>query len=189
MAKQESTNYPKSIENGNGESMTFVGREVVDGEERVLLEAVVQPGKGPPMHAHLRQTECLSVVSGELTYQIQGQEPRRLGPGESVSFAPGQPHRFWASSEEDLHCKGFVSPPDNVEYFLGKMYESIRDNDADGRPDDYDAAFLLKHFQREYAMPEIPGFVQKAVFPLLRGLGRLSGKHRRFQDAPAPVSR
>jgi len=181
------SSYPRSIDNGHGEVLTFVGREVVDGQERVVLEGVVQPGKGPPMHAHLKQTESLSVVEGTMGYQIEGEEPKILGPGETATFAPGVPHRFWAEGSEVLRCKGWVSPPDNVEYFLGKIYESMKGNGGAGRPADFDAAYLLRHFRDEYAMPSIPAFVRKAIFPVVLRLGRLAGKHRRFADAPPPV--
>ena len=185
-----SNQYPRSIENGHGETLTFVRRETVNGVERVVLTGVLQPGKGPPMHAHLQQTESLTAVEGELGYEIAGQELKTLKPGETVTFAPGVPHRFWAAGDQVLKCEGYVSPPDNVEYFLGKIYESQKENNAaDGRPADYDAAFLLGHFRREYAMPAIPGFVRNAIFPMLRRIGRLTGKHRRFADAPPPVSR
>jgi|MudIll2142460700_1097286.scaffolds.fasta_scaffold06671_6 quercetin dioxygenase-like cupin family protein len=182
--------YPKSIDNGHGETLTFVRRETVDGVEKVVLAGEVQPGKGPPMHAHLRQTESLTCIEGELGYEIQGEEPKVLGPGQTITFAPGVPHRFWAAGDKVLRCEGYVSPPDNVEYFLGKIYESMKENNApDGRPGDYDAAFLLGHYRDEYAMPAIPAFVRKAIFPILRGVGRLTGKHRRFDGAPPPVAR
>lgn len=179
-------NYPRILDNGHGERLTFVGREVVDGVERVMLEGELEPGKGPPMHAHLKQTESLTCVEGELGYQIRGQEPKTIGPGETVTFAPGVPHRFWAAGGKVLRCRGYVSPPDNVEYFLGKVYESMKDNTA-ARPRDYDAAFLLGRFRREYRMPEIPAPVRKVIFPILRLVGRISGKDRRFSDAPPPL--
>ena len=127
------------------------------------------------------------MVEGELGYQILGEEAKILGPGETVTFGPGVPHRFWASGGKDLVCTGYVSPPDNVEYFLGKIYESMKDNSKEARPDDYDAAYLLEHYRDEYTMPEIPAFVRKAIFPVLRGVGRLTGKYRRFDDAPPPL--
>jgi len=183
------TDYPRQLDNGNGEKLTFVAREIVDGVERVIVEGEVESGKGPPMHTHLKQTESLTCVEGLLGYEIPGEGPRILRPGETVTFPPGTPHRFWAEGPERLKCRGYVSPPDNVEYFLGKVYESMSDNGDLGRPKDYDAAFLLGRYREEYAMPEIPSFVQKAIFPLLRGVGRLTGKARRFEDAPPPIAR
>ncbi len=180
--------YPRTIENGHGERLTFVGREVVDGIERVVIAGEVQPGMGPPMHAHLKQTESMTVVEGELGYQIFGEPEKLARPGETVSFGPGMPHRFWAAGGKVLKVTGFVTPPDNVEYFLGKIYESMKGSEK-ARPADYDAAFLLDHFRDEYAMPGIPAFVRKAVFPIVRGVGRITGKHHRFDDAPPPVAR
>lgn len=187
MLESKTNQYPRTIQNGHGETLTFLGREIVDGEERVLLSAEVEAGQGPPMHVHFKQTEALTVEKGNLCYQIEGQEPKVIGPGETVTFGPGCPHRFWAE-EGPVSMTGYVSPPDNVEYFLGKIYESARDKKAGGRPDDYDAAFLLKQYGDEYDMLNIPGFVKKAIFPILRSMGRMTGKKRRFENAPPPIA-
>ncbi len=180
--------HPNTIDSGHGEELTFHGVEQGEDGPRVKLSGRVQPGSGPPMHTHLRQAEHLEVVRGQLWYQVQGEEPRVLGPGESVTFAAGQPHTFKAHGDEVLECVGWVSPPDNNEYFLTQIYDSARRNQAGGRPDDFDVAFLLHRYRREYAMPEIPTPVQKLVFPVLRLLGTLSGKYRRYADAPPPVA-
>jgi hypothetical protein len=41
----------------------------------------------------------------------------------------------------------------------------------------------------KFGMLEIPGAVQRFVFPLLVAIGRLLGKYRRYADAPEPVRR
>jgi hypothetical protein len=56
--------YPRTIDNGAGEKLTFVGiRSDVQGE---YLEATnsVSPGSGPPMHVHHLQEESLTVERG-----------------------------------------------------------------------------------------------------------------------------
>jgi quercetin dioxygenase-like cupin family protein len=181
--------YPRTIDNGHGETLTFVRRETILGEERVLLAGEVQAGKGPPMHTHLAQTESLTCEEGQLGYQIQGEEPKVIGPGETVTFPPGTPHKFWAAGGQPMRCTGYVSPPDNVEYFLSKIYESQKSNPAEPRPRDGDAAYLLGRYRREYDMVEIPSFVRKAIFPVLRGLTWLTGTPRHFADAPPPIAR
>jgi quercetin dioxygenase-like cupin family protein len=78
-------------------------------------------------------------------WQRQGEEEHVARVGETVTFAPGEVHRFWNAGNEELVCSGHVRPPDNLEYFL--------------------------------------------VFPAVVAVGRLRGLHRRFADAPEPVSR
>ena len=46
---------------------------------------------------------------------------------------------------------------------------------------------LLNRYKSEFAMLEIPGFVQKAIFPLVLFFGKLTGKDKKFADAPPPV--
>ncbi len=182
-------NYPQTIDSGHGETLTFCGIESCDGQARLKLRGVVAPGSGPPMHVHFHQTEHLAVKQGQLWYQIEGQDACVIGPGESVTFAPGEPHTFKAFGEGQLECEGWVSPPDNNAYFLSQVYASARKNDAGGRPSDWDMAFLLGRYGGEYDVREIPTPVKKLVFPVLRLLGTLTGRFRHFAGAPEPLHR
>jgi quercetin dioxygenase-like cupin family protein len=180
------TAFPVRIENGHGEVLTFEGCVTTPGGERLEVSNEVQPGAGPPVHIHWRQEEGLTVVAGRVGYQIQGAAPRFAGPGETVVFAPGVAHRFWADGDEVLRCTGYVQPPHNLVYFLSEIYRSTRES-GDGKPDNFEAAFLLHKYRSEFAMPAIPAFVQRMIFPVLRLIGRLTGKYGRFAHSPEPV--
>ncbi len=174
---------PRTITNGGGESLTFLGMR----EGRLQVRSVAKPGAGPPMHVHHRQDESMTVERGTVTYQYEGEEPRTAGPGETVTFRAGSVHRWWNAGEDDLECEGWIGPPDNFEYFLTALFSSL---EATGgkRPRMYDAAFLLTRYRTEFGMTEIPQPVQRLVFPVVLAVGRLLGKHRRYADAPAPVA-
>src|SRR5688572_29559671 len=99
---------PYTITNVIGETLVF--KELVkepDGD-RLLVENYVVPNSGPPMHTHFLQEEALTVVTGRIGYQLQGQPEQFAGEGETVVFKPGTPHRFWNAGEGVLHCKGWV---------------------------------------------------------------------------------
>ena len=180
--------YPHTIENGGGERLTFLRRVPGPRGERLEVENVVQPGSGPPMHAHLHQTEAVTVQSGRIGYQRPGGEPQYAGPGETLSFGPGEAHRFWNAGEGELRCSGYIEPPDNVEYYLTELYASTARNGGH-RPDPFDAAFLVHHFRSEFAFLAVPALVQRLIFPLQVALGRLLGKYERYAGAPKPVRR
>jgi quercetin dioxygenase-like cupin family protein len=183
MAITETTTEPRTITDGGGESLTFLGVHVDERGPYMHVRSVVQPGGGPPMHVHHRQDEGLTVERGTITYQRRGEAPRTAGPGEQVTFRAGEVHRFWNAGEEELVCDGWVGPPDNLEYFLTKMFAAM---EATGgkRPRMYDAAFLLSRYRSEFGMTDIPAPVQRLVFPVLLAAGRLLGWHRRFAGAP-----
>lgn len=180
--------YPHTIENGAGEQITF-RRLVKDPDGDWLdVENLVKPGSGPPMHIHHYQEESLTVVQGRLGYQRPGQPPQFAGEGETLVFKPGEPHKFWNAGEEDLRCTGYIKPADNVAYFLTAIYASQKRN-AGRRPDPFDAAYLSLRYKSEFAMVEIPSFVQRFLFPVQVALGKLLGKYDKYADAPAPIIR
>jgi quercetin dioxygenase-like cupin family protein len=183
---QRST-YPHTIENGTGERITFSRKAGGAAGERLEAENVVKPGAGPPMHTHYLQEEVLTVQQGRIGYQRLGQPAQYAGPGETVRFGAGEPHKFWNAGEGDLLCTGYIDPILNVEYFLTEMFASVKR--GGGRPDLFDMAFLATRYRNELAVLEIPPAVQRLVFPVMVALGRLLGRYRRFADAPPPASR
>jgi quercetin dioxygenase-like cupin family protein len=176
--------YPHTIDNGAGERLTFVRRRA----GKLEVENIVRPGGGPPMHRHTYQTESITVTEGRLGYQRLGQEPAFAGEGETVVFPAGEAHRFWNAGEGELRCTGFITPIDNIEYFLSALYDSQR-RSGGKRPNPFEIAFLMTRYRSEFAMVEVPAVVQRIVFPILVTIGRLFGRYDRYADAPRPVRR
>lgn len=182
------TAYPHTIDNGAGERLTFVALRRDDRGEYLEVRNTVAPGTGPPMHVHHLQEEALTVERGTIGYQLEGGPERTAGPGESVTFAPGESHRFWNAGDDELVGTGSIRPPDNLEYFLTEIYASTRRNGGE-RPGLFDGAYLTHRYRSEFEMTEIPAPVRRFVFPVIVALGRLLGWDRRFAGAPEPVRR
>lgn len=180
--------YPHKIDNGGGERLTFLRRVQGPHGERLEVENTVAPGAGPPMHTHRYQTEALTVVQGRIGYQRLGQAPQYAGAGETVTFGPGESHKFWNAGQDELRCAGYVEPPDNIEYFLTELYASTK-RGGGHRPDPFDAAFLVHYFRSEFALLAVPALVQRIIFPIQVLIGRLLGRYARYADAPMPVRR
>ena len=178
--------YPHTIENGLGEKIIFKSLESAPDGDKVILEAFCTPGAGPAMHTHLKQEEELTVVSGAMGYQILGQEPKIAGRGETVLFTRGTPHKFWAEGQETLHCHGWIHPANSIVFFLSAVYAAQKKSGKD-EPEPFDGAYLLTTYSSEYDMPIIPAFVKKIIFPLTCFIGRLTGKYKHFNGAPAPL--
>lgn len=177
--------YPHVIENGGGEVITFLRRVKDDSGEYLEVENEVSPGSGPPMHVHFKQDESLTIVKGKMGTQIKGEEPKFYGEGDTALFKKGVYHKFWNSGNEPLICKGWIRPVDNIEYFLSEIYRSTKENG--GRPGAFDAAYLIKRYNSEFDMDDIPAFVKKVIFPVTLFFGILTGKHKKFKDAPEPI--
>lgn len=170
--------FPCSIETKYGEKITFLGME----GDRLILEGFCAPMAGPGFHTHLRQDEGVTVLAGKIGYQIFGQEPCYGGPGDSVTFERGVPHRFWNAGEQELHISGWINPAENVVYFLSALYDAFNQGD-NNRPEIFDGSYLAHRFKDEYDVPDTPVFVKKVVMPMVRFIGNLLGKYRKFEVA------
>lgn len=179
-------NYPRVIENGHGEKLIFKQLLPGPGGDKLIVESFVQPGAGPLMHVHWLQDECIEVVSGTIGYQVLGEEPKYGGPGSSVLFQRGVAHRFWNAGDDILHCVGWVNPVHTLEFYLSAIFDS-QTKGKDGRPQLFDAAYLLTRYAREYDLPEIPVFVKKVIMPVICLAGKLTGRYKKYANAPAPV--
>jgi quercetin dioxygenase-like cupin family protein len=177
---------PHTIQNCNGEKLTFL--EVIkehDGD-KVLVENFVTPQSGPPMHTHFMQDEALTVVSGRLAYQVKGQPIQYAGEGETIEFKRGTPHRFWNAGEEVLHCTGWVKPANTIVFYLTAVYDAQNKSGSE-RPEAFDGAYLLTRYASEYEMADMPWLVKKMIIPLTYFVGRLLGKYKHFKNAPEPL--
>ncbi|MFM9950660.1 MAG: cupin domain-containing protein [Saprospiraceae bacterium] len=174
--------FPFTIETKYGEKINFLRME----GEKLILEGFCEPMAGPGMHVHLRQDEGVTVVKGKIGYQILGEEPRYGGPGDSVTFKRGVPHRFWNAGEEELHITGWINPAENVAFFLSTLYDALNRGE-DKRPELFDGAYLTCRYRNEFDTPEIPGFVKKVIMPIIYFIGLVTGKYRKFDHAPQPI--
>jgi mannose-6-phosphate isomerase-like protein (cupin superfamily) len=179
--------YPYTIDNGHGEQLTFTGVSHGPDGDRVGAEGVAQPGAGPPMHVHYLQEEGARVVTGRLGYQVRGEEAKFADVGDIVVWPAGTPHKWWNAGTTELRMTGWCKPPDNIEFFLGALFASAKENG--GRPALFDAAFFITRYRSEFAMLELPAFVRRILIPILYGVGRVLGKHDKYRDAPEPITR
>ncbi|WP_132056081.1 cupin domain-containing protein [Pseudocnuella soli] len=177
---------PHTIQNVLGETLTFQALVQEPDGDKLLVENFVAPQSGPPMHTHYLQDEALTVVTGRIGYQVQGEAPKYAAPGETVVFKRGTPHRFWNAGTEVLHCTGWVKPANTLVYFLSAVY-AAQNKTGTAQPEKFDAAYLLTRYASEYDMNDIPPFVRKVIIPLTYRIGKLLGKYDHFKDAPQPT--
>jgi mannose-6-phosphate isomerase-like protein (cupin superfamily) len=176
---------PLTIKNHLGEELTFHRMEIEDGEEKLIIENYVAPNTPPIKHIYYMQDEFLVVLHGRLGYEIEGEEVKYAGIGETVLFKKGKPHKFWNAGSDELNCFGWIKPANNIVFYLSSLYDSI--NETGGKPDQFDTAYLLYRYRKEFDIPEIPKIVRSLVLPAKYGIGKIAGKYRKFKDAPVPL--
>jgi hypothetical protein len=79
-----------------------------------------------------------------------------------------------------------VQPPGNIEFFLGTLFASAKENG--GRPGLFDAAFLITRYRTEYALLAMPALMQRILIPIVYAVGVVLGRYTKFKDAPEPMT-
>ncbi|MFL5808429.1 MAG: cupin domain-containing protein [Flavisolibacter sp.] len=177
---------PHVIKNHMGEELIFHRIDMEGGEEKLIVENYVAPNAGPIMHVHHMQDESLVVLHGKMGYQVRGEEPKFATVGQRVFFKRGTPHRFWNAGQDELNCYGWIKPANNIIFYLTALYNAMNESGTE-RPEQFDAAYLLYRYRKEYEMPELPKFVKSVVIPATYTIGKITGKYRKFKNAPAPM--
>lgn len=178
--------YPYSFSLGPAERFTVFGPTQDEDGIRLEAENVLQPGARVPMHVHHLQEEGFTVLTGRAGYQRAGEEPAFAEAGDSVTFAPDVLHRFWNAGDDVLHIRGYMKPPLNSEYFMVRLGESI-DRNGGKAPNLLDAAYLLHLYRGEYSLGG--SLLLRLLVPILSVVASVTGRRRKYADAPLPVSR
>jgi len=175
---------PLKIKNHLGQELIFHRTEVDHGEEKLIVEVYIPSNTPAIQHTFFMQDEYLIVLHGKMAYQIENGAVKYAGIGETVFFRRGVPHKFWNPGSSELNCFGWIRPAsDEIISYLESLYHSINESKTD-RPDQFDSAYLLYHYGKEFDMPEIPKFVKSLVLPATYGIGKITGKYKKFK-APA----
>jgi quercetin dioxygenase-like cupin family protein len=116
------------IRNPVGGDVTFKVRAPETGGTMTVLETLVAPGDGPPLHVHSSEEEILYVLEGDVRFRL-GEEERRLSPGGVVFVARGTPHCFQNAGTTPARML-VVFTPSGMERFFEAIAEAGRTDRA-----------------------------------------------------------
>ena len=117
-----------SVDAGEGERIPSpLGGDVtqiVRGEDSngalAALEAINDPGEGPPLHIHTREDETAYVLEGEFRWKLGDRMISSTGPGAFVFIPRGLPHTWEVISEERGRMLVTFSPA-GMEGFFDRL--------------------------------------------------------------------
>jgi quercetin dioxygenase-like cupin family protein len=118
------THQPTLRKTTEGRTIAVVGdvyRFLATGEDTngkyALLEAIVPPGGGPPMHVHSREEEGFYILEGQITLTI-GDERIVATAGVFANMPVGTPHSFKNESDKPAKMLISISPAGLEQMFF-----------------------------------------------------------------------
>jgi len=120
----------KSIAPGQGETLIAHGTSLqtkicaADTDNTFfLIETVVNPGGGPPLHTHSNEDELFYVLEGTLAVEVLGQT--HIAEAGSLAYLPRCiAHRFACHGDRPAKFLGFTTPP-QFAGFLRAQSEAV----------------------------------------------------------------
>ena len=156
-----------------GQRMVFL----TDSPDLLEIDTINPPSKVvEPEHVHPRQESGARVVSGELTFRVDGVE-RVVGAGESITIPPAVPHHFWNAGDVDAHAVQWMKPALKTRSFFETFFALARDGKLDdkGMPGLLQLAALIPAYGDEIRVTSPPWPVQRAMVAVLGPIARLRG--------------
>ncbi|WP_276274263.1 cupin domain-containing protein [Haloarcula litorea] len=161
------------------------------GEKYVRMEVTLHPGTDtanddlahhptlfdvPDRHVHPKQEERFEVVTGEYAIERDGTQ-HTLTPGDELVVPPGTPHTQRNPTDDPIRVAHEHRPPLDSPTVYESFYALAQtgQTDDDGMPGPLQTAVVVDEYPGHTYRPSPPVPVQKALFSVLAGVGRLAG--------------
>lgn len=82
-----------------------------------LIEIVVYPETGSPLHIHSREDETFLIQAGEIQFQIAGRDLTAT-PGTLIYSPKGQPHLFVNRTDQPATMLCWLMPAGLEQFFM-----------------------------------------------------------------------
>ncbi len=115
------------------DAVTFIETSQESKGRHSLVEVILSPGGGNPVHYHTDFSEEFICLEGELSIQLD-QQIIRLKPGESAIAPIHTPHRFFNQSSQPCRFECRITPGfPGFEQFLQIVYGLAHDGKVSGQ--------------------------------------------------------
>jgi quercetin dioxygenase-like cupin family protein len=173
----------------SGETIEFIETSADTNGEYTLIEVSVAAGGGVPMaHVHPYQSETFEVLEGALSMKA-GRDTLVAQPGDVVTVAPGQVHKFSNKTDELVRFRCTVAPALGFEQFIETMFALAADGKLNkrGMPSPLRLATIAHAHFADSRAPYIPAWMQRAGLSVGAGIGRMLGYERTYAPRLAAV--
>ncbi|GAB2569131.1 cupin domain-containing protein [Spirosoma areae] len=168
----------KTIHNPKtGQTIRFIRSSHDTGGQLLEMESTFRAhSTKPAAHYHPHQVENFTVLTGELTVQVDGQV-KTLRAGDRLHVPQNTVHSMWNASATETTVNWQVSPALNTEYFFETAFGLASDGKVGptGMPPLLQTTLLANYFSAVFRLAKPSRIIQQVVFGLVSPLAYLAG--------------
>jgi mannose-6-phosphate isomerase-like protein (cupin superfamily) len=134
------------------------------------------------LHLHPYQENRFQIVSGELTFSIDG-TIHKASEGTTLSVPKNVLHEFWNEGNVSAVYIQEFFPALKIDQLFETFFALARDGKLNkkGKPNIFRASVIMLHFQNELRLAQYNWTLQKIVFTLLAPIGKLLGYSETYE--------
>lgn len=149
--------------------------EDTNGERVTIKLTVKSKGMLVPDHVHILQDEKCEVISGKLTYMLEGKQ-NTLQQGQTITLPKLKSHNHFNNDDSPLVYIHTATPALDFEYLI----ENIVGLSSDGKMKNGKAGFIqelvtLKYLDSKTYLADVPIGIQKVLMNIIAPVARLFG--------------
>jgi len=164
------------VDKFSGDTFEFLETSADTNGERVTLKVTLKSkGQTVDDHIHILQSESFKVLSGTMTYILDGKE-HHLAAGEEVVLPKNKAHNHYNTHDEPAHYIQTVSPGIDVDFFIENLIGMTNDGKVkNGKLPFLQAMVTGKYLDSPSRLAAIPLGVQNVLMQILGPLARMFG--------------
>lgn len=160
-----------------GQIMTFLQTGKETNNELLEIECFSPPTTArEPEHLHPIQENNFKIISGELSFSVNG-NIQILKAGEEISILPGMPHHFWNSGTETTHYLQEFRPALTTDHLFETFFALAKNRKLSkhGAPNIFRTSLIMLKHQQDLRIIKPSWEVQRIVFQILAPFAKLLG--------------
>ncbi|RKN81897.1 cupin domain-containing protein [Ulvibacterium marinum] len=164
------------VDKFTGDSFEFLetGKDT-DGKRVVIKVMLKSKGQTVDDHIHVLQDETFKVISGRMTYFLNG-EKHFIKQGEEVTLPKNVAHNHYNTDNEPVEYIQTISPAIDVDYFIENLFGMINDGKVkNGKLPFLQAMVTLKYLESPSYLASMPRGLQRGLSTLLSPIARGMG--------------
>ncbi|WP_143960447.1 cupin domain-containing protein [Litoribacter populi] len=164
------------IDNFTGDTIEFLETSSDTNGERVTLKVTLKSkGQTVDDHLHPLQDESFKVLSGRMTYLLDGKQ-NYVSAGEEIILPKNKPHNHYNTSDEPVEFIQTIIPGIDVDYFIENLFGMINDGKVkEGKLPFLQAMVTARYLESPSRLAAIPMGLQNVLIHTIGPLARTFG--------------
>ncbi len=166
----------KLTDSFTGDSIEFIETSAETNGERVTLKVKLKSkGQAVDDHLHIIQEESYKILSGRMTYILDGNQ-HYVNAGEEVVLPKNKAHNHYNTDNEPVEYIQSITPGLDIDLFIENLIGMINDGKVkEGKLPFLQAMVTGKYLDSPSRLASIPLGLQNVLINLLGPIARLFG--------------